>query len=836
MTLHSDYFIAGSTISKFLKVVRHLPNQQYVWNHRWFEDYVKDFWRENVSKNQTVISGCVLSESATDTVSCTAGEVVIDGTDVTVQKPNDVVIAVNGWTVFYIDNTGTLQNFSLTSETVQGANAPDSVVLVGFARRQTPAFSVYSIRNREKPKALGALERYKSTGMIVPLYIYPADIYNNTTYNSLMGYARQYADVPVIAILNPAVYLFPTQYAIFINQGLTYTAVAAGNSGADVTVELIDPQANGVSLSVAVTNLAIEVTLATDGGGAITSDADAVKAAVNGYGPAAALLAVTGSGATPLVVLAATNLSFVDGNYTTAIRRLKGAGITVIGYISTAYTVTTLQVSKDQIDDWTRYYPEIDGIFADEMDNADLQVSADYYRELKEYSRDFGYSPFVTNPGTTYPAIYHKNKVADIIIAFECAEFAFPTEAVLEGGATPDSYSEYDKKHRGGIFHTWTTQFSATDPNVLLAKKHLGWVYFTDDVMPNPWDALPFFLEDQFKILSNKEPKIYLDHIWGTSAQVASGDATFYTDGSGNPLNAVAGSVTINEDDKILIAHNVTSTANMMLICGGKKVRLEMVKGVNWNLSTFNLTLGETGDSFSGDIELTGTGTLTIEKSNGFRVYHTAMTVVNIAGDVIVNNNNIPVAHWTYPDIKGSGLSISSIGYPVLTSLNGTDVAFIDANLDELRTYRFNGSTWGLVGSGLSIAGVGIAALAALNGTDVAFIDDVSDELRTYKFNGSTWILVGSGLSLSAVGYPALTSLNGTDVAIIDNTSNKLRTYRFKGSTWILVGSGLSLSALGYPALTSLNGTDVAFIESTSSELRTYRFGYSLSVPHSPFT
>lgn len=146
--------------------------------------------------------------------------------------------------------------------------------------------------------------------------------------------------------------------------------------------------------------------------------------------------------------------------------------------------------------------------------------------------------------------------------------------------------------------------------------------------------------------LPTQEPHEYInqaifkgvtDHIWGTSAQASSDDATFYTDASGNPLDKTASAVTINEDDKILIAHDVAATANMTLICGGKKVRLEMLQGVNWNLSTFDLTLGETGDSFSGDIELTGTGALTIEESNDLNVHHTAMTVVNPVGHAIMN-------------------------------------------------------------------------------------------------------------------------------------------------------------------------------------------------------
>jgi hypothetical protein len=175
--------------------------------------------------------------------------------------------------------------------------------------------------------------------------------------------------------------------------------------------------------------------------------------------------------------------------------------------------------------------------------------------------------------------------------------------------------------------------------------------------------------------------------------------------------------------------------------------------------------------------------------------------------------------------LVGSGLSISGVGYPALTSLNETDVAFIDSYLDELRCYRFNGSTWSLVGSGLSISGANIPALAALNETDVAFFDMPICELRCYRFNGSTWSLVGSGLSISGANIPALAALNETDVAFFDNAIKELRCYRFNGSTWSQLSSGLSISGVGYPALTSLNETDVAFIDSSLDELRCYRTG-----------
>lgn len=189
---------------------------------------------------------------------------------------------------------------------------------------------------------------------------------------------------------------------------------------------------------------------------------------------------------------------------------------------------------------------------------------------------------------------------------------------------------------------------------------------------------------------------------------------------------------------------------------------------------------------------------------------------------------------WTSASLLGSGLSISGASIPALTALNDTDIAFIDSAIEELRTYRFDGTNWSQIGSGLSIPGIARCALATLNGTDVAFIDGAIEKLRTYRFDGSTWSQVGVGLSIPGMDSSALAALSGTDVALIDSVIEELRTYTFDGTNWSQVGSGLSIAGIAAPALAALNGTDVAFIDGTLDELRTYRFGFSIRSPYRP--
>lgn len=96
------------------------------------------------------------------------------------------------------------------------------------------------------------------------------------------------------------------------NNDLAFTAKTAGAAGNAITVALVDPAGNNQALAVNVVASAISVSLATGAGGAITSTAALVKAAVEASGAAAALVTVahkTGNDGTGVVTaMAATNL------------------------------------------------------------------------------------------------------------------------------------------------------------------------------------------------------------------------------------------------------------------------------------------------------------------------------------------------------------------------------------------------------------------------------------------------------------------------------------------------------------------------------------------------
>lgn len=96
--------------------------------------------------------------------------------------------------------------------------------------------------------------------------------------------------------------------------GITYTAKVVDAAEADgnlISVAHVDPSALNAVLSVVVTGTAIVVNLATDGAGAITTDVDAIEAAILASPAAAALVTAVqiGTGTELAIDVAATFLA-----------------------------------------------------------------------------------------------------------------------------------------------------------------------------------------------------------------------------------------------------------------------------------------------------------------------------------------------------------------------------------------------------------------------------------------------------------------------------------------------------------------------------------------------
>jgi len=165
-----------------------------------------------------------------------------------------------------------------------------------------------------------------------------------------------------------------------------------------------------------------------------------------------------------------------DTNYVNGITLLRTApNILIIGYVYTSYGARSDAAIKDEIDKYKLWYG-IDGIFFDEMSNT--AGKEQYYKDKTTYIHSIGMKLVMGNPGTDTSSSYVGT--VDNIIIYERANL--PSVDLVKGW-----HLNYDKKNFAIIPYAVTT---LTQQQVKDFVPYVGWIYVTNDGLPNPWDSL----------------------------------------------------------------------------------------------------------------------------------------------------------------------------------------------------------------------------------------------------------------------------------------------------------------------------------------------------------
>jgi hypothetical protein len=162
----------------------------------------------------------------------------------------------------------------------------------------------------------------------------------------------------------------------------------------------------------------------------------------------------------------------------------KPSGVKVIGYVYSSYGARDVNAVKADIDKYYLWYPNVDGIFVDEANNNSCTIEANYYRQLYSHVKAKSASATVVlNPGAVTLECYVNS--SDILITFE-SDFSSYNTTWHSGHAWEVNYPASRFWH---LVHNTSAGNMATALN-LSRQRNAGWVYVTDDVMPNPWDTL----------------------------------------------------------------------------------------------------------------------------------------------------------------------------------------------------------------------------------------------------------------------------------------------------------------------------------------------------------
>jgi hypothetical protein len=188
-----------------------------------------------------------------------------------------------------------------------------------------------------------------------------------------------------------------------------------------------------------------------------------------------------------------------DQGYANAIRAAANAGVRVIGYVDTGYFGTTGRTtrtgqtttsawtsqSEGDVNTWYTLYGSygLAGIFFDDGLADCGHVSL--YEAVNTYTKQNHPGAYtVDNPGTAADQCY--SSAADTIVMFE------NTYASYVGWTAPawELNSTNPNKFWHLIYAT-PDQASMANAVTLSKQRNAGYLYVTNDVLPNPWDTLP---------------------------------------------------------------------------------------------------------------------------------------------------------------------------------------------------------------------------------------------------------------------------------------------------------------------------------------------------------
>jgi hypothetical protein len=177
-----------------------------------------------------------------------------------------------------------------------------------------------------------------------------------------------------------------------------------------------------------------------------------------------------------------------DTVYTNIVHNIVSRSIIPVGYVYTSHGTRAAATVKAQIDNWFSWYG-ITGIFLDEVGEAASTLP--YFTDMYNYVKTRN-GLVILNPGTV--TLEQFVTISDIICDYE------------------DSYTNYVS----ATFPAWrksypTSKFAnlayscsaaqCANAVTLANARGTGYVYFTDDVLNNPWDSLASYLTSEKALL-----------------------------------------------------------------------------------------------------------------------------------------------------------------------------------------------------------------------------------------------------------------------------------------------------------------------------------------------
>lgn len=220
--------------------------------------------------------------------------------------------------------------------------------------------------------------------------------------------------------------------------------------------------------------------------------------------------------------------SSISTDYVTQVSWARAAGLTILGYIDTNYTAVTSGTVEANVDNYYTWYG-VDGIFLDRASANATDIP--YYTTLYNYIKAKpGVAKVALNPGTVTDEGYMA--ICDILCNAEYDPPGYRTRPI----ATWEI--KYPAKQFWHI--VYNVPDSATRDEMLQLSRNYraGYIYFTNDVLPNPYDTLPpdWFWKPLLAAVSTPYAATSTVATYTTSSTLRLTDVTVLGDAGGGPI------------------------------------------------------------------------------------------------------------------------------------------------------------------------------------------------------------------------------------------------------------------------------------------------------------
>lgn len=360
-----------------------------------------------------------------------------------------------------------------------------------------------------------------------------------------------------------------------------------------------------------------------------------------------------------------------DAYYGNAVKAAQAKGMEVLGYVPTSYASGGVTVTHAEawIGDYYAWYG-VNGIFFDEVSDTCTSGNVSYYSTLYNFTKaEPGADLVILNPGDTPGSCYAA--VSDILLTFEGN---YSTYLSNYSGATWTS--QYPPSHFWQVIYNASTLADMQDAVSLAENRGAGWVYVTDQGLPNPYGELPAYLSQEiaainYPSITFTESGLPVGTVWsvtvnGTARNLTSSSLAFsepdgtysYTVGapSGYAASPVSGTIVVSGAAVTqAVAFTVVSPTTYPVTF----TENGLPTGTSWSVTVNGATQSSTTSS-TAFMELSGTYSFMVGTVTGYTATPSSGTVTVQGGGASLA---IQFASTSPPPTTNGGSGISVYYY-----------------------------------------------------------------------------------------------------------------------------------------------------------------------------